>query len=119
MATKTRAELVQQALADLGVIEAGQASSSEDAETVDGYVDTSLAVLSAKGIVTVGDPDTIPLEFFLPVAILLAQDVAHEFGLPGVPTTPINPNPVLKAETDLRVMNRGQPTREPLTSSYF
>lgn len=119
MATKTRVDLVTKALANLGVTEAGQPPSFEDASTVDGYVETTLATISAKGIVTIGDDNAIPMEFFQPLAVLLAQDCAHEFGLPGVPTSPQNPNPVMKAETDLRIMNRGQPTGERLQAEYF
>jgi hypothetical protein len=119
MATKTRAELGVKALGNLGIIESGQSPSSEDAETVDGYVESLIDSISARGIVTIGDYDAIPGEFFLPIAVLLADAAANDFGLPGVPATQSNPNPVGKAERDLRVMNRGQPTGEPQTTEYF
>lgn len=119
MATKTRSDLVTQALADLQVLAAGQTPSTEDFESVDGHVDGTIASLSAREIVTVDDDEAIPAEWFSALAILLADDAAIEFGLSGVPASPSNPNPVLAAETRLRQMVRGRPTRERLKVEYF
>lgn len=113
MTAKTTEELVAQALANLGVLEAGQAPSDEDASTVENYVPATLASLSAKGIVSVDDEDAISLEFFLPIAVLLAQDCAHEFG------QPVDEKAKARAELDLRIMTRGQPTGEQQTTDYF
>jgi hypothetical protein len=119
MATKTRAELGVKALGNLGIVESGQPPSSEDAETVNGYVDGLIDGLSARGIVSITDDNAIPAEFFLPLAVLLADVAANDFGLPGVPATQSNPNPVSKAEYDIRLMTRSQPTGEPQTTEYF
>lgn len=113
MATKTTEELVTQALANLGVLEAGQSPSDEDASTVENYVPATLASLSAEGIVSIDDADAISLEFFLPVAVLLAQDCAHEFG------QPVDDKAKASATLRLRVMTRGQPTGEQQTTDYF
>lgn len=113
MTTKTRPELVSQALANLGALQAGQTPADEDASTIDGYVEGMLARLSAKGIVTVSDDSEIPTEWFNSLADILADDAALEFGAAK------NPQKVLLAENELRIMTRGQPTREVLTSEYF
>jgi hypothetical protein len=119
MATRTRSDLVNQALANLGVLAAGQTPETEDFDSVDGHVDGVIASLSAREIVTVDDDEAIPGEWFAPLAILLANDAAMEFGLPGVPAAPGNPSPVLSAENSLRLMVRGRPTHERLRVEYF
>lgn len=113
MATKTRADLVAQALYNLGVMPAGQDASDEDTSAVDNHVDGVLARLSAKGVVTVTDDNEIPVEWLNTLADLLADDAAAEFGAQR------NPQKVLMSENDLRIMARGQPTREVLATDYF
>jgi Tfp pilus assembly protein PilW len=114
MATKTRNDLVNQALRNLGVLAAGQTADAEDFQAADGHVDQVIASLSARDIVTVDDDD-----WFDPLAVLVADDAAMEFGLPGVPASSSDPNPVLDAENRLRLMVRGRPTYEPLKVDYF
>jgi hypothetical protein len=109
--TKTRRDLVGQALANLGVLAAGQTPADEDFEAVDAQVDPTLDTLNGREIVTVGDADEIPSEWFTPLAIILANDCAKSFGLPR--TT------VEDAEAALREMTRGRPTGEPLIADYF
>lgn len=117
--TKTRSDLVNQALRNLEVIGAGQAPSAEDYTAVDAHVDATLAQLAARDIVTVGDADEIPVEWFQPLAVLLANDAAMEFGLSGVPQSASATNPVLAAESLLREMTYSRPTGEPLEIDYF
>lgn len=117
--TKTRAELVYQALANLCVLEAGQTPSDEDASTVDGYVDSMLARLNAEEIVSVTDDEAIDEAIFKQLAVVLADDAAFEFGLPGVPGSASNPDQVGKAIKSLRVIGRAGPTRETLATDYF
>lgn len=119
MATKTRNDLVNQALKNLGVLAAGQTASAEDFDAVDGHVDTTLAELDAEDIVTVDDDSDIPLELFEPIAVLLADNSAFEFGLPGVPASPERPNPLEDAKTLLRTRTRGKPTGQPLRVDFF
>jgi hypothetical protein len=119
MATKTRNDLVNQALRNLGVLAAGQTADAEDFQAADGHIDQVIASLSARDIVTVDDDDAIPAEWFDPLAVLVADDAAMEFGLAGVPASPGAANPVLSAENSLRLMVRGRPTYEPLKVNYF
>ena len=117
--TKTRNELVTQALSNLGVLAAGQTPSTEDFESVDGHVDQTIEALEADEIITVDDLSAIPSEWFQPLSVILADDAAMEFGLPGVPPSPGNPNPVAAAQATLRTRVRGRPTGQPLRIDYF
>ena len=117
--TKTRNELVLQALANLGALPAGQTPSAEDFESVDGHVDQTIEALEADEVVTVDNVDAIPTEWFQPLSVILADDAAMEFGLPGVPPSPGNPNPVETAIATLRTRVRGRPTGQPLRIDYF
>lgn len=111
--TKTRADLVNQALSNLRVLAAGQAPAEEDYKAVDDHVDATFAQLSARDIVTVGDDSQIPIEWFMPLSVLLAQDAAIQFGMPA------DPNQIVMAEAKLREMTYNRPTGEPVTEDYF
>jgi hypothetical protein len=113
MTTKTRADLVAKALANLGAIGSGQTPSDEDASTVDDHVDDALAILSAKGIVSIDDDEAIPVELFGPLADWLAEDAAPDFGRPTSAAAKMN------AESEIRKVVYARPTREPLTTEYF
>lgn len=117
--TKTRNELVIQALRNLGIPGAGQTPDTEDFEAMDDHVDGALVRLSLRDIVTVTDDDAIPVEWFDPIAVIVADDAAPEFGLAGLPSVPSNPNPVQSAENMLRELTRGKPTGEPQQTEYF
>jgi hypothetical protein len=119
MATKSRNDLVYQALANLGVLAAGQTPSSEDYDTVDGYVDPALASLDARDIITVDDDNAIPAEWFFALSVVVANYAAMAFGLSGVPASSSSKTPAIDAENDLRLMVRGKPTGEPQRAEYF
>ena len=119
MTTKTRLELVHQALANLGKASAGQGFEVQDEDAVDGHVDQLFAQLRVREIVDVTDDSAIPVEWMGPLAILLADDAAFEFGLPGIPPSASNPNPVMGAETQLRQLTADGPTGEVQRAEYF
>ena len=119
MANKTRNDLVNQALSNLGVLAAGQNPSPEDFQAVDDHVDQVVESLNARDVIYIPDSDDIPPEWFGPLTVVLADDAASEFGLPGMPASPSNPNPVQSAEDSLRLMTRGKPTGEVLEIDYF
>lgn len=119
MATKTRNDLVLQALANLGVLAAGQTPATEDFDTVDEHVDQVIASLDERGIITVDDVEAIPASWFGPLAVILADDAAPEFGLPGMPPSASSRDPVANAADLLRQMVRGKPTGEPMRGDYF
>jgi hypothetical protein len=116
--TKTRNDLVNQALSNLGKLAAGQTADAEDFDAVDSHVDGTLSRLAIRDIATVTDDDAIPVEWFDPIAMIVADDAAPEFGMAGVPSTGQEP-PVLAAENMLRELNRGKPTGEHQHTEYF
>lgn len=81
MTTKTRQQLVHQACAYLGLRTSGQAPSADDYETVDGYVDPTLAMLEQSNIARVQNDEEIEQAVFLPVALHVAAQAGPEFGV--------------------------------------
>lgn len=100
--SKTRAELVAEALGKLLVLEAGQPPSDEDASTVDGKVDTTISSLDEDDIVLI-DPDAIPNSLFDDLAALLAERCGPEFG------RPVDPRQVAYYEGNIRRKMRVRP----------
>lgn len=119
MTTKTRTDLINQALSILGVLAAGQVPSAEDTAAVGEHVEPLFASLDKRNIVTVDDADAIPLEWFLSLATLLADAASDEFGLPGVPPSASNRDPVGDAIMELREMEYARPTYERMRGEYF
>jgi hypothetical protein len=117
--TKTRNDLIQQALGVLGVLAAGQTPAAEDTDAVNNHLDGLIASLSRRNIITVDDPEAIPDEWFLALAVLLADRSSDVFGMPGLPTAPGQPNQALAAEMELREIEYARPTFEPLRTHYF
>lgn len=110
---KTRAQLIERALKNLGVIEPGEAPSSEDSDTMDGLIDPLLSQLAVDQIIYIGDPEQIELEYFLPLARLLANIAGPDFG------SPINEGAKATDEALLRRMTASKPTYERLKAVYF
>jgi hypothetical protein len=117
--TKTQTDLVNQGLRVLGILAAGQAADPEDFDAMLDYVGPLVAELDVRRVVTVDDVEAIPEEWFFPLAVLLGDRAAREFGLQGVPPTSSDPNPVLTAETRLRQCVYGQPTGQSQRADYF
>jgi hypothetical protein len=109
--TKTRQELVNKALSDLGVLPAGAIASATDYADMDGYVDGLIEKLARRNIVYIDDADEIPIEYFAAVAVFLANEAAPEFGAAGVDTR--------QAEIDLRQLTQSDPSYDVLGVDYF
>lgn len=117
---RTRRDLVNEALVNLGILAAGQQPDAEDFEAVDGKFEPLTAWLEAAEIIDLDNTiDEIPDEWFNPLAVLLADEAALMFGLPGVPQSPSNPQPVQAAIDKLRLAIYGRPTFEPQKTEYF
>lgn len=119
MTTKTRTDLINAALANLGILAAGQSASAEDFNEVDDHIDGLIASLDKRDIVTVDNIEAIPIEWFSALSTLLADQAAPSFGMPGLLPSPSAPNPVAAAETELREIVYARPTREPQRTEYF
>lgn len=106
--SKTRADLIERALFNLGVLAVGQVQSPEDVLKMDGYVDPTVALLSSLQIYYVQDAGSagptdgaIEDEAFLPLADYLAMKAAVAFNLGGdAKLTALG----LQAESDLRTI---------------
>jgi hypothetical protein len=116
---KTRNDLIEHALARLGVLAAGQDPEAEDVGAIDEHIDPLVAELAARDLVVIDDIDEIDDTIFLPLAIILADECAEHFGLAGLPTTPADPDPVATAERRMREVQYARPTGEPQATEYF
>jgi len=120
MANRTRRELVAEALINLGVLAAGQQPDAEDFEAVDNKFDPLVARLEQQEILDLDNSvDEIPDEFFAPLAVLLADDSALMFGLPGIPASQSNPQPRQAAIDQIRLVTYARPTYTALKTEYF
>lgn len=110
---KTRAQLIQRALKNIGIIEPGEAPSSEDYATVDDLIDPLIAQLAADQIAYISDSDAIELEYYMPLARLLGNAAGPDFG------SAINEQAKAIDEQILRRLTASKPTYETLKVSYF
>jgi hypothetical protein len=78
---KTRDQLVNRALSDLGVLPVGQLPSTQEYASVDALVTPTLESLSARDIYYVPDEAAIADEAFIALGRCLAWNSAPEFGL--------------------------------------
>lgn len=123
--SRTRAELVLEALDILGVLSTGQPAEVEDINTVDHRVDTTLAKLTGLEIVTVGDVAAIPDEWFDDLAAILAHCVMNKFGLTVDDQMRLEKNGLGSppgtgsAALSLKQQTRGKPTGEIAKAEYF
>ena len=111
--TKTRADLIERAASELGVLPAGQPLSDEDAATLGALVDPLLQQLSLDDVAEIADSDAVPVEFFLPLARLLANEASSSFGIA------YSLDAKLENERQLRRLTAARPTRERQKATYY
>jgi hypothetical protein len=122
---RTSTDLINEALANLGVLSAGQAVDPEDTNYVSEKLDGIVRKLAALEIVYVADINNIPGAWFVDLADIVAGECANKFGA--------TPEDVVKltqkglgvppgsggAAQSLKQMMRGRPTGETLVVDYF
>lgn len=121
---RSSADLVTEALANLGVLAAGQAIDPEDFNWVNEKLDSIFRLIAGLEIIYVADRDNIPAAWFAPLADIVAGECASKFGLVGQElmdkvnkgvggsgNVEIGAGTAAKA---LKIMMRGRPTYEPL-----
>lgn len=115
--TRTRTDLINEALDNLGVLTPGQDPAPEDSDKVDDKLDALLANLAAREIVYVANVEAIPNEWFTALADYVAFGCMAAFGVTGEEAANLK---LLKdqAELDLKAMNRGKATYETLRAVY-
>lgn len=113
MSTKTRDQLVDDALRKLMVVGAGQSPDSEDQELVDGKVDALIDQLQADQLCQITDDEAIPGELFDPISALLANLCAPDFG------KAFSPEVVAYYERRIKATMATGPTFQAAESEYF
>lgn len=111
--SKTRVQLVNEALANLNEVGSGQSPEAEDQQYVDVKVDGLFAQLATDLIVSVDDEDAIPDEWFNPLAQLLANECATKF------SQQYDPGKKAVFEAQLRRLAASRPTYEIQKAQYF
>lgn len=116
---KSRRELIDLVLDNLGVLVPGQSPGDEAVSRVDGIIDPSLATLAALGIIYVGDAGIpnppnggeIDDAIFIPLGDWIAWQVAGGFNLSDSPSLKALS---IEAENTLRIIGRPARTRQTL-----
>lgn len=128
--TRNHTDLVNEALAKLGVLAAGQPTDPEDFNYVYETMDSIFRTLNSLSICTVSDPDNIPGDWFMPLADILAGECATKFGSQADMIAALKdaglggpPGKTLVAAGGaaliLKELRRGRPTYERERIEYF
>ena len=121
----TSDDLVLEALANLGVLAAGQTVSPEDYNYVNSRVDAIFRKLAALEICYVPDFENIPGEWLIDLASIVAGECAMKFGASADYIGPLiqsglgSPPGSGTAAISLKIMLRGRPTGEPQRTESF
>jgi hypothetical protein len=126
---RSSADLVTEALSNLGVLAAGQPIDVEDFNWINEKLDSIYRKLGGLEIVYVSDANNIPGAWFADLADIVAGECASKFGLVGQEfTDKVNkglggagavPIGAGTAAMSLKIMTRGRPTYEVLRIQNF
>lgn len=108
---KTRTEVVNRALYNLGVKPRGETASAEDFESVDELVDGVVESLIKRDIYFLQDVDATPEEIYIPLGHVLAWAAAPVFDQQNDPALLAFAK---DAEKDLNKIGSVSPTHQPL-----
>lgn len=78
---RSRQELIERALKELGVVAAGQTPDAEDVDVVEDEIDAVMSDLMVRNVYSWGDPDEYEDEAFIHLAKIIANSVARSFGV--------------------------------------
>jgi hypothetical protein len=113
---RTRTDLVNKALYNLGVTPSGQTPGIEEYNTVNDLVDGVIEDLIERDIYYLVDVDAVPVAPFIHIAHILAYVAAPEFGAAGDASLAAKAQ---KAEMDLQAYAATRPTYQPLKVQAF
>ena len=122
---RNQADLISEALANLGVLAPGQAQDPEDTAYVQAKLDGIFRMLASLEIVFVPDPNNIPGEWFTALADIVAGECATKFGSSPDDYVKLvkqgigQPKGSGAGAMALKAMTRGKPTYERLRVEYF
>jgi hypothetical protein len=119
--SNTRRDLIDSVLYEMSLVASGQAAAPEDVAQVDRAIEPAVARYQALEIVGDFDTANVPDEFLTPVAILIADTLLDQYGIPrGLEADPSSWNAKVKRSTDeMRVMRAMRPTYGLLQVNYF
>jgi hypothetical protein len=80
-ATRTRIELVDAAARVLGDLAVGQTLTAESSDIIDGHVDTVIANLNARHVTAIANANAIPISQFDPLSTVVALAAQDSFSL--------------------------------------
>lgn len=80
MAPRTEQDMVRRALSIIGVVNVGADIAAEDYEVARQSFETLCAELEARKVLYVPDREAIDLRYFEPLAQILAQRIAPDYG---------------------------------------
>jgi len=117
----TRRDLIDTVLAEMSLLAAGQAAAPEDVSQVDRAIEPAVARYQALEILGDLDIENLADEFLTPVAILVADTLLDQYGIPrGLETDPSAWNAKVKRATDeMRIMRAMRPTYSVLQVNYY
>jgi hypothetical protein len=110
--SKTRAQIQFKVLMILTGGDVGTNPSAEDADNIDGYIDSVVAELATDSIY-IADPDTLDEDIFVTFCKLVADAAAEEYGQKS------NPQFAQMWRNRLRTIKRPTPGYGPQTTEYF
>lgn len=126
---RSSADLITEALANMGVLSAGNPIDPEDFNYVNEKLDPIFRKLAGLEIVFVSDPGNIPGSWFSDLADIVAGECATKFGIKGEEyVTLLNKGlggamgveiGAGTAAKSLKIMGRGRPTYEPQRIQNF
>lgn len=122
---RTSTDLVTEALANLGVLSAGQATDPEDFSYVNEKLDAIIRELAGLEICFIADQNNIPGLFFSALADIVAGECTSKFGLKPEDAMLLqqrglgNPPGTGLAAQKLKLMQRLKPTGEVLQAEYL
>lgn len=125
LTTRTREELIRQALEEIEQLGTGMPLEEDDQEAVDDYIDPLLSRLATLGL-SIGIPgdQTFDILVFTPLAKLLAADAAPKFGVTYemlLQKRLVDPPPSVSSspERELRRLLMGRATGEAMSTEWF
>jgi len=111
--SKSRQDIQFKVVAILVGGDVGTPVSPEDASTIDGYIDSEVAELSADGTAYIDDPDTLDDALFTTFCKLVANAAADEFG--GKSDEQV----ALQLRNRIKVITSQQPGYGPQNVEFF
>jgi hypothetical protein len=111
--SKTRAQIQFKVLAILTGADVGQNTSAEDADAINGYIDSEVGELNLDGVVYISDVDNLSDELFVTFSRLVANAAADEFGGKSDETKG------QQLRNRLRVLARQTPGYGPQVAEFF